>query len=63
MATEQKDYTASSLATAGGVTFGYICQLCRSEKLACKKFGNYWLIPYEVGAAWLEQRQAKTTQP
>ena len=62
MATEEQDFTASSLATAAGVTFGYICQLCRSGKLACRKLGNYWIISHDVGAAWLAEREAKRAQ-
>ncbi len=63
VATEQQDYTASSLATAAGVTFGYICQLCRSGKLTCRKLGSYWIISHEVGAAYIAEREkAKPTE-
>jgi hypothetical protein len=57
--TEAQPYTAVSLGQAGGVSFSYIASLCRAGKLACQKVGPVWLIPYEVGAAWLEERKAK----
>jgi len=60
MATEKKDFTASSLATAAGVHYSHIARLCREGKLDCQKFGNYWLISHEVGAAWLAARKAKS---
>lgn len=62
-ATERQDYTASSLAKAAGVHFTHIARLCREGKLDCRKFGSYWIIPFDVGAAYIAERQAKTTQP
>jgi len=56
-ATTKQDFTASSLAAAAGVTFSYIAQLCRAGKIPAQKFGAAWLIRYEDGAAWLEQRK------
>lgn len=64
MATEQQDYTAFSLATATGLTFSYIARLCRDGKLDCRKFGNYWVIPHTVGAAFIAEREkAKAEKP
>lgn len=61
---EQKDYTASSLATAAGVHFTHIARLCRDGKLDCRKFGNYWVIPHTVGAAFIAEREkAKAEKP
>lgn len=57
--TEQKPYTATSLAQAAGVGFGYIARLCRVGKIPADKFGNVWMIRFEDGQRWLAERQAK----
>jgi len=56
---EKEPFTASSLAAAADIKHTYVARLCRQGKLEAKKFGSAWLIPYEVGAAWLEARKAK----
>ena len=58
-ATEQYDYTASSLATAAGVTFSHVARLCREGRIPARKFGSSWQIRYKDGQAWLAERQAK----
>lgn len=54
-----QDYTTLDLAQAAGVTDRYIRQLVTSGKLTGTKYGNTWVIPAEVGAAWLQERKAK----
>jgi len=64
-ATEQDDYTASSLATAAGVTFSHVARLCREGRIPARKFGSSWRswqIRYEDGQRWLAERQAKHAQ-
>ena len=46
-------YTTSELAQATNVTDRYIRQLVNEGKLSGQKYGNTWLIPADVGQAWL----------
>lgn len=59
-ATEQQDYTATSLAAAAGVHFSHVARLCREGRIPARKFGNVWLIRFADGQRWLAERQAKT---
>lgn len=54
---EQTAFTASSLAEVAGIDKSYIARLCRQGKIPAQKLGPVWLIRYEDGAAWLEQRK------
>lgn len=57
---EQTAFTASSLAEAAGIDKSYIARLCRQGKIPAIKLNpQTWLIRYEDGAAWLEQRKTK----
>ena len=53
-------YTAATLAAQAGVSKVYVARLCRNNKLQCERMGNVWFIRYEVGAAWLAARKAKS---
>jgi len=57
---DQKDpgpYTATTLAQAAGVGFGYVARLCRAGKLPCRKLGTVWMIARDDGQTWLTGRQ------
>ena len=53
-------YTAASLAKEAGVSRVHIAWLCRNNKMKCDRVGGVWFIPFEVGAAWLAARKAKS---
>jgi len=61
--TQPTGYTAATLAVEAGVTKQYVAWLCRNGKLACERWGHLWFIRYEVGQAWLAERNAKQAQP
>ena len=52
-------YTTSELAQAANVTDRYIRQIVNEGKLSGQKYGNTWLIPAEVGQAWLRERRRR----
>lgn len=52
-------YTTGELAKEAGVSDAYIRQLLLSGKLAGTKSGRDWLIPADVGRAWLQERRAR----
>jgi len=54
-----KDWTTQTLAKAAGVTDSYIRLLLTQGQLRGEKFGYMWLIPYEVGQRWLDERKAE----
>lgn len=56
---KQQDYTATDLAKAAGVHFTYTARLCRKGKLPCRRLGRYWIISFEDGQKWLEEREAR----
>ena len=51
--------TAATLAEAGGVTPGYIRELCRAGRLKALKVGTTWLIAEDSADAWLETRRGR----
>jgi len=58
--TTGRDFTASSLAAAAGISRSFVARLCKSGAIpAVKIAGAVWVIRYEDGAAWLAQREAK----
>lgn len=60
---QEQPFTAASLAQAAGVSGAYVARLCKQGKLSCEKLNpQVWLIPYEVGAAWLAARKAKAQE-
>ena len=56
---EQHPWTATSLGEAAGIYHTYIARLCRQGKLNAYKFGQSWLIPYEEGITWLNERETR----
>jgi len=61
-AIEKQDFTASSLAEAAGVHFSHVARLCQQGRIPARKFGSAWVIRYEVGQRWLEEREAKKAE-
>lgn len=62
-ATEPRDYTATTLAAAAGISKTYVARLCRQGKIPAVKLSpTVWLIRYEDGVAWLEARETKRSQ-
>ena len=61
-AVETQDFTASSLAEAAGVHFSHVARLCRQGRIPARKFGSAWVIRYEVGRQWLEEREARKAE-
>jgi len=53
-------WTATSLAVAAGVANGYVARLCRTGRITAQKFGSVWMITYEEGRRWLDERAAKS---
>jgi len=53
-------WTVEDLTRAAGTKQRtYIRRLCRLGKFkGARKFGNTWMIPYEEGKRWLEQRDS-----
>jgi excisionase family DNA binding protein len=54
-----QEWTTDELAQAAGVSTVYIRRLCKNGTIGARKFGWAWLIPYEEGQRWLEERAAK----
>lgn len=52
-------YTTKELAEAAGVYQSYIRQLLLAGKLTGEKLGRDWLIPADVGRAWLQERRRR----
>lgn len=59
VANETQDFTAYSLAQAAGIDYSYVARLCRQGRIPARKFGHAWLIRYEVGQRWIEEREAR----
>ncbi len=53
-------WTPRTLAEAADVTTSYIRLLLSTEKLRGKKLGGVWMIPYEEGKRWLDERAAQS---
>ena len=53
-------WTPRTLAEAAKVTTSYIRLLLSTEKLRGVKMGGVWIIPYEEGRRWLDERAAKS---
>jgi excisionase family DNA binding protein len=62
-AVEHEAWTADALAEVAGISGAYIRRLCRQGRLKARKFGWAWLIPYEEGQRWLEERAAAQAEP
>ena len=56
----QPAWTATSLAQAAGIDRSYVSRLCRQGKIVAQKFGQAWMIPYEEGQRWLNERAAES---
>lgn len=54
-----KPYTTAELAAAAGVSNRYVRRLVSSGKLAGELYANVWLVPADVGRAWLQEREEK----
>ena len=57
--TRTTPYTTKELAQAAGVDPSYLRHLLIAGKLAGDKVGRDWLIPADVGRAWLASRRAR----
>ena len=53
-------WTATSLAAAAGVANSYVARLCRTGRISAQKFGSVWMISYEEGQRWLDERAAQS---
>jgi len=51
-----QEWTVEVLAQKAGISAAYIRRMCRNGVIRARKFGYAWLIPYEDGQRWLEQR-------
>jgi len=54
-----KPYTVTELAIAAGVSDSYVRRLLREGKFTGEIYGKTWLIPADVGRAWLQSRRAR----
>jgi excisionase family DNA binding protein len=52
----QSPWSATSLAEAADIDASYVARLCRQNKIKAIKFGRSWLISFEDGQRWLEER-------
>jgi len=58
---QQVDWTTGTLAQAAGISqTSYIRRLCLNGTLQARKLGRDWIIAYEEGRRWLDQRAAKS---
>jgi hypothetical protein len=55
-----EEWTADTLAQAASVSVVYIRRLCKKGTIKARKLGWAWLIPYEEGRLWLDERAAKS---
>lgn len=55
-----EEWTADALAQAAGVSAVYVRRLCKRGTIKARKLGWAWLIPYEEGQHWLNERAAKS---
>lgn len=62
MNSEQTDYTVTTLAQTANVHRTYIARLCKQGKIPAKRVGFVWIIRYEDGQRWLEERQARLSE-
>ena len=62
MTTQRNDYTVTTLAAAAGVTRAYIARLCKRGAIAAYMIGKQYVIPHNVGAEWLAQRNKKQAE-
>lgn len=53
------DWTTQTLAEAAEVSTRYIRQELAAGKIQGRKMGRDWVIPFEKGQAWLEERHEK----
>lgn len=54
-----KPYTVTELAEAAGVSDSYIRRLVRDGRIAGELYGKTWLVPADVGRAWLASRRER----
>ena len=55
-----QDWTTKTLAEAAGVSTRYIRQELTAGKIEGRKLGRDWVIPYQEGRRWLEERRKKS---
>lgn len=54
-----KPYTVTELANEAGVSVAYVRRLVSEGKIAGHRLGPLWMIPADVGRAWLASRRAR----
>ena len=60
MTEQDKPWSVDQLADAAGVTSVYVRKLCQAGKIdGAYKVGRAWLIPADVGRAWLASRRER----
>ena len=59
MSERTSPYTTNELGKEAGVSDAYIRRLLIAGKLTGEKVGRDWLIPVDVGRAWLTERRAR----
>lgn len=60
MSDERKQpYTVTELAEAAGVSVAYVRRLVSDGRITGQKLGPVWMIPADVGSAWLKKRRER----